>query len=150
MELILKQDVDHLGFTDDLVTVKPGYGRNFLIPQGRAVMATPGAKKQLAETVKQRAHKEASNIKAAQSQADKLNGMDLKMPVKSGEGDKLFGSVSTTDLSDVLAKEGVEIDKKFISIAGGNIKRLGQYEATIRFHREVQATLIFEVVAIKA
>ncbi|WP_194850412.1 50S ribosomal protein L9 [Nonlabens antarcticus] len=149
MELILKQDVDHLGFTDDLVTVKAGYGRNFLIPQGKAVMATPGAKKQLAETVKQRAHKEESNIKAAQSQADKLNGMDLKMAVKSGEGDKLFGSVTTSDLSDALAKEGVEIDKKYITVAGGNIKRLGQYEATIRFHRQVQAIFTFEVVGLK-
>lgn len=150
MELILKQDVDQLGFTDDVVTVKPGYGRNFLIPQGKAIMATPGAKKQLAETMKQRAHKEASNVKAAQSQADKLNALELKMSVKAGEGDKLFGSVTTADLSDALAKEGVEIDKKFITIAGGNIKRLGQYEATVRFHREVQTSFTFEVVAAKA
>lgn len=150
MELILKQDVDHLGFTDDVVTVKPGYGRNFLIPQGKAVMATPGAKKQLAETMKQRAHKEASNVKAAKSQADKLSELELKMSVKAGEGDKLFGSVTTADLSDALAKEGVEIDKKFITIAGGNIKRLGQYEATVRFHREVQTSFTFEVVAAKA
>lgn len=150
MELILKQDVDHLGFTDDVVTVKPGYGRNFLIPQGKAVMATPGAKKQLAETMKQRAHKEASNVKAAQSQADKLSALELKMAVKAGEGDKLFGSVTTADLSDALAKEGVEIDKKFITIAGGNIKRLGQYDVTVRFHREVQTSFTFEVVAAKA
>ena len=149
MELILKQDVDHLGFTDDVVTVKPGYGRNFLIPHGKAVIATPGAKKQLAETMKQRAHKEASNVKAAQSQADKLSALELKMAVKSGEGDKLFGSVTTADLSDALAKEGIEIDKKFITIAGGNIKRLGQYEATVRFHREVQTTFTFEVVALQ-
>ncbi len=149
MELILKQDVDHLGFTDDVVTVKPGYGRNYLIPQGKAIMATPGAKKQLAETMKQRAHKEASNVKAAQSQADKLAALELKMAVKAGEGDKLFGSVTTADLSDALAKEGIEIDKKFITIAGGNIKRLGQYEATVRFHREVQTSFTFDVVATK-
>ena len=112
-------------------------------------MATTGAKKQLAETMKQRSHKEASNVKAAQSQADKLTALDLKMSVKAGEGDKLFGSVTTADLSDALAKEGVEIDKKFITIAGGNIKRLGQYEATVRFHREVQTNFTFEVVALK-
>jgi large subunit ribosomal protein L9 len=147
MELILKQDVEHLGFADDLVTVKPGYGRNYLIPNELAVMATPGAKKQLQETLKQRAHKEASSIKAAQQQADKLTALDLKMAVKAGEGDKLFGSVTTADLSDALAKEGVEIDKKYISIAGGNIKRLGLYEADVRFHREVQTNFQFDVVA---
>lgn len=146
MELILKKDVEHLGFTDDLVTVKPGYGRNFLIPQGLAVMATAGAKKQLAETTKQRAHKEASNIKAAQSQADKLTALNLKIGAKTGDGDKLFGSITTADLSDAFAKEGIEIDKKFISVAGGNIKRLGQYEASVRFHREVTTVINFDVV----
>lgn len=147
MELILRKDVEHLGFTDDLVTVKPGYGRNYLIPQGLAIMATTGAKKQLAETTKQRAHKEASNIKAAQSQADKFTALDLKIAAKTGDGDKLFGSITTADVSDALAKEGIEVDKKFISVAGGNIKRLGQYEAAVRFHREVTTMLIFDVVA---
>ncbi len=149
MELILKKDVDNLGFTDDLVDVKPGYGRNFLIPQGLAIMATSGAKKQLAETTKQRAYKEQSNIKAANGQAEKLNGMDLKIQAKTGDGDKLFGSITTADVSDALAKNGVEVDKKFISVAGGAIKRLGQYEAAIRFHREVTTTITFDVVAAK-
>ncbi len=149
MELILKKDVEHLGFTDDVVTVKPGYGRNFLIPNGFAVMATSSAKKVLAETLKQRAHKEASNIKAAQEQADKLAALDLKITAKTGDGDKLFGSITTADVSDALAKNGVEIEKKFISVAGGTIKRLGQYEADVRFHREVSAKLTFNVVAEK-
>jgi len=149
MELILKKDVEHLGFTDDVVTVKPGYGRNFLIPQGMAIMATPGAKKQLAETIKQRAHKEANNIKLAQEQSDKLSGLEVKIAAKTGDGDKLFGSVTTQDLADALAKQGVELDKKFISVAGGNIKRLGQYEATLRFHREVVSSFNFDVVAAK-
>ncbi|AGC78125.1 LSU ribosomal protein L9P [Nonlabens dokdonensis] len=149
MELILKKDVEHLGFTDDVVTVKPGYGRNFLIPNGLAVMATTSAKKVLAETLKQRAHKEASNIKAAQEQADKLAALDLKITAKTGDGDKLFGSITTADVSDALAKNDVEIEKKFISVAGGTIKRLGQYEADIRFHREVSSKLIFNVVAEK-
>ncbi|HAJ81930.1 MAG: 50S ribosomal protein L9 [Zunongwangia sp.] len=146
MELILKKDVDNLGFKDDVVSVKNGYGRNFLIPQGFAALATPSAKKVLAETLKQRAYKEQKHIDEAKKQAEKLNGLDIKIIAKAGAGDKLFGSITNADLADVLAKEGVEIDKKYISIAGGNIKRLGQYEATLRFHREVISTLSFDVV----
>ena len=149
MELILKKDVDNLGFTDDLVTVKNGYGRNFLIPQGLAVLATPSTKKLLAETLKQRAFKEKKIIEDAQKEADKLNGLEIKIASKAGEGDKLFGSVNNANLADALEKEGVAIDKKFISIAGGIIKRTGQYEATIRFHREVIANFTFDVVAEK-
>lgn len=149
MELILKKDVEHLGFTDDLVSVKPGYGRNFLIPNKLAVMATSSAKKVLAETLKQRAHKEAANVKAAQEQADQLAALELKISAKTGDGNKLFGSITTSDVSDVLAKNGIEIEKKFISVAGGSIKRLGQYEADVRFHRDVTAKLTFNVVADK-
>lgn len=147
MELILKQDVDNLGFKDDLVNVKNGYGRNYLIPQGYANLATPSAKKMLAETLKQRAYKEQKHIDEAKKQAEKLNDIEIKMTAKTGSGDKLFGSITNGDLADALAKEGVEIEKKFISIAGGNIKRLGQYEATLRFHREVVSTFTFDVVA---
>ncbi len=148
MELILKKDVEHLGFTDDVVTVKNGYGRNYLIPNGAAVLATPSARKVLAETLKQRAYKEKSVIESAQKEADKLNSLlEFKIAAKTGEGDKLFGSVTNADLADALEKEGVTIEKKFISIAGGSIKRTGQYEATIRFHREVIATFTFDVVA---
>ncbi|QAA80439.1 50S ribosomal protein L9 [Aequorivita sp. H23M31] len=146
MELILKKDVENLGFTDDLVTVKNGYGRNFLIPQGHAVLATPSAKKMLAETLKQRAFKEKKVVDEAKSQADKLNGLEIKITAKTGEGDKLFGSVTNADLADALEKEGVSIDKKFIAIAGGVVKRAGQYDATIRFHREVISTLTFDVI----
>ncbi|MEZ4779493.1 MAG: 50S ribosomal protein L9 [Flavobacteriaceae bacterium] len=147
MELILKKDVENVGFADDVVTVKNGYGRNYLIPQGFAILATPSAKKVLAETLKQRAHKEKKLVDDAQKQANKLNGLEIKIAAKTGEGDKLFGSVSNADLTEALAKEGVEIDKKFISIAGGLIKRTGKYEATIRFHRDVVANLSFDVVA---
>lgn len=147
MELILKKDVENLGFTDDVVTVKNGYGRNFLIPQGYAIMATGSAKKVLAEKLKQRAHKEQKVIDDAKKQAEKLNGLEIKISAKAGEGDKLFGSVTNGDLADTLEKAGVSIEKKFISVAGGNIKRTGQYEATIRFHREVIETLTFDVVA---
>lgn len=147
MQLILKKDVENLGFANDLVEVKNGYGRNFLIPQGHAELATPSAKKVLAETLKQRAFKEKKQVETAQKQADKLTGIELKLTAKAGVGDKMFGSLSNADVSDALAKQGVEIEKKFINILGGNIKRLGQYEASLRFHREVIATFTFDVVA---
>ncbi len=147
MELILKQDVENLGFTDDLVTVKNGYGRNFLIPQGLAVLATPSAKKVLAETLKQRAFKEKKVIEDAQQEAEKLSGLEIKITAKAGEGDKLFGSVNNANLAEALEKEGIELDKKFISIAGGNIKRVGKYDAKIRFHRDVVADFSFDVIA---
>ncbi|MDR9456138.1 MAG: 50S ribosomal protein L9 [Salegentibacter sp.] len=147
MELILKKDVDNLGFKDDVVNVKNGYGRNFLIPQGFAQLATPSAKKVLAETLKQRAYKEQKHIDEAKKQAEKLNGLEIKITAKAGAGDKLFGSITNADLADALAKEGVEIEKKFINIAGGNIKRLGQYDATLRFHREVISNFSFDVVS---
>ncbi|MCW5521170.1 50S ribosomal protein L9 [Aureitalea sp. L0-47] len=147
MELILKKDVDNLGFTDDLVTVKNGYGRNYLIPQGYAVLATPSAKKVLAETLKQRAYKEQKIIEDAKVEAEKLNEIELKIGAKAGEGNKLFGSVTNADLADALEKEGVTIEKKYITIAGGSIKRVGNYEASIRFHRDVVTNFAFDVVA---
>ena len=147
MELILKKDVENLGFADDLVTVKNGYGRNCLIPQGVAVLATPSSKKMLAETLKQRAFKEKKVVDAAQALSDKLTGLEVKITAKTGEADKLFGSVTNADLMEVLEKEGIAIDKKYIAIAGGIVKRAGQYDATIRFHRDVVTTFTFEVVA---
>ncbi|NQX77621.1 50S ribosomal protein L9 [Gilvibacter sp.] len=147
MELILKKDVENLGFTDDIVTVKNGYGRNYLIPQGYAILATSSAKKVLAETLKQRAFKEQKLVDDATKEADKLNGLELKITAKAGEGDKLFGSVNNADVAEALEKAGVSIEKKFISVAGGNIKRTGQYEAKVRFHRDVIANLTFDVVA---
>jgi large subunit ribosomal protein L9 len=147
MELILKKDVENLGFTDDLVTVKNGFGRNFLIPQGHAVLATPSAKKVLAETLKQRAFKEKKVIEDAKAEAEKLNGLEIKISAKTGEGDKLFGSINNINLAETLEKAGVSIDKKFITIAGGTIKRTGTYDATIRFHRDVVSSFAFDVVA---
>ena len=146
MELILKKDVENLGFTDDVVQVKNGYGRNFLIPQGLAMLATPSARKVLAETLKQRAHKEKKMVDDAQAEANKLNGLEVKITAKTGEGDKLFGSVSNGDLSEELAKNGVSLDKKFISVQGGLIKRTGKYDAKIRFHRDVVVDFSFEVI----
>ncbi|MBU2929401.1 50S ribosomal protein L9 [Winogradskyella psychrotolerans] len=151
MELILKQDVDNLGFKDDIVSVKNGYGRNFLIPQGQAIMATSSAKKVLAETLKQRAYKEKTIIADAEKTAEALRGLDIKITAKAGTGatagDKLFGSITTIDLAAALKNAGHDVDKKFISINGGNIKRLGQYEAAIRLHRSVTVDLTFDVIA---
>ena len=147
MELILKQDVQDLGFKDDIVTVKPGYGRNFLIPQGLATLATPSAKKVLAENLKQRAHREQKLIDDAQKIADTLKALEIKIPAKVGAGDKLFGSVSNIDLSEAISKAGESIDRKFITIQGGLIKRTGPYNAKIRLHREVVIDFPFEVIA---
>jgi len=149
MELILKADVENLGFKDDLVNVKNGYGRNFLIPQGLASMATPSAKKVLAENLKQKAHKEKKIIDAANKTAEALKTLEVKIPAKTGAGDKLFGSVTTIDLAAALAKDGHEIDKKYISINGGTVKRTGTANAQIRLHRDVILEFPFEVVAEK-
>ncbi len=147
MEIILKNDVENLGFADDIITVKNGYARNFLIPQGLAILATPSAKKVLAETLKQRAYKEQKSIDDANSLATKMKSIEFKLTAKAGESDKLFGSISNADLAEALEREGISIDKKYIAIPGGLIKQLGQFEATVRFHRNVIATMSFSVVA---
>ena len=147
MEIILKQDVENLGFTDDIVTVKNGYGRNHLIPQGFAVLATTSAKKVLAETLKQRAFKEEKLIKDATKIANAINELDIKIVAKTGDGSKLFGSVNNGNVAEALAAAGQEIDKKFIKVEGGNIKRLGKYNSTIRLHRAVIVELPIEVIA---
>ncbi len=147
MELILKEDVQDLGFKDDIVTVKNGYGRNFLIPQGLATLATPSAKKVLAENLKQRAHKEKKIIDEANTMAEAIKQLEIRIPAKAGAGDKLFGSVSNIDLAAALEKAGHQIDRKFINIKGGAIKRVGPYNAIIRLHREVIVDFPFEVIA---
>ncbi|TCP24726.1 LSU ribosomal protein L9P [Tenacibaculum skagerrakense] len=149
MELILKQDVENLGFKDDVVTVKNGYGRNYLIPHGYAILATTSAKKVLAENLKQRAFKEAKLVEDANKLAETIKGYELKIASKVGSGDKLFGSVGNADVADALAKEGTEIEKKFIKVTGGTVKRLGKYNAAVRLHRTVVADITFEVVAEK-
>ncbi|CAI8373665.1 MAG: 50S ribosomal protein L9 [Owenweeksia sp. TMED14] len=146
MEVILKADVDNLGYKDDLITVKNGYGRNFLIPQGKAVFATPSAKKMLAEDIRQKAHKEEKIIKNANSTAEGLSRIDLKISAKSGKTGKLFGAVTNSDISSKLAEMGHSIDKKFIQILGGTIKSAGKYSAKIRLHREVITDFNFEVI----
>jgi large subunit ribosomal protein L9 len=147
MELILKQDVENIGFKDDVVTVKNGYGRNFLIPQGSAILATSSAKKVLEETVKQRAFKEAKVIEDATKIANTIKGLEIKITSKVGSGDKLFGSVNNADVAAAIAKAGTEIDRKFVKVVGGSVKRLGKYEASVRLHRAVVAAITFDVIA---
>ncbi|MEO9511382.1 MAG: 50S ribosomal protein L9 [Flavobacteriaceae bacterium] len=147
MELILREDIQDLGFKDDVVTVKNGYGRNYLIPKGLAALATPSAKKVLAENLKQRAHKEKKVIDQANKTAEALKKLEIRISAKVGAGDKLFGSVNNIDLAAALSKAGNEIDRKFITIKGGTIKRVGPYDAQIRLHREVIVDLPFEVIA---
>ena len=147
MELILKKDVANLGFIDDVVAVKNGYGRNFLIPHGYAILATTSAKKVLAETLKQRSYKEEKIVKEAQAIADAIKALEIKITAKVGSGDKLFGSISNGDVADAIAKTGTEIDKKFITVLGGLVKRLGKYDAKVRLHREVIVDLPFDVIA---
>ncbi|MFD0962931.1 50S ribosomal protein L9 [Pseudofulvibacter geojedonensis] len=149
MELILKQDVENLGFKDDVVTVKNGYGRNYLIPTGAAILATPSAKKVLAENLKQRAFKEQKMVDDATKLADTLKALEVKISSKAGSGDKLFGSVNNANIAEALEKAGHSIEKKFITVAGGNIKRTGRYTAKVRLHRSVIVDFPFEVVAEK-
>jgi len=144
MELILKQDVQNLGFKDDVVTVKAGYGRNFLIPQGFAHMATPTAKKVLAENLKQRAFKEQKVVNDAKATAEALKALEIKITAKAG-GEKLFGSVTNADIAEALEKAGQPIDRKFIT--SGIVKRIGKYSASIRLHREVIVELPYEIAA---
>ncbi len=147
MELILKKDVQNLGFKDDVVAVKAGYGRNFLIPQGFAQLATPSAKKVLAENLKQKAHKEAKIVNDAKSLAEALKALEIKISAKAG-GEKLFGSITNIDIAEAIAKSGHEIDRKFIT--SGIVKRTGKYSASVRLHREVIVELGYEIVAEKA
>ncbi|MDA8728871.1 MAG: 50S ribosomal protein L9 [Flavicella sp.] len=146
MEVILKKDVENLGFKDDIVAVKNGYGRNFLIPQGQAVLATGSAKKVLAENLKQRAYKEEKIVKEATKIAEAIKALEIKITAKVGEGTKLFGSVSNIDVAEAIAKSGTEIDKKFIKVTGGLVKRTGKYNASVRLHRDVVAEISFEIV----
>jgi large subunit ribosomal protein L9 len=146
MELILKNDVPNLGFKDDLVSVKNGYGRNYLIPQGLAILATPSSKKVLAENIKQREFKEKKIIDEANKLVKKLTKLELKIGAKSGTGGKLFGSISSSDLNSELSNLGYDFDKKIIKIMGGSVKRLGTYVATLRLHRNVVHELSFEVI----
>ena len=144
MEIILIKDVENLGYANDIVTVKPGYANNFLIPQGYAKTATASAKKVLAENLRQRAHKDAKILADAQALAEKLANLPLSFTVKAEEG-KIFGSITSADVAEALAAKGVEVEKKNISVEA--IKTVGEYKATVKLHREVKAEVALSVVA---
>ena len=146
MEVILKTDIKGLGYKNDLVNVKPGYGRNYLIPQGFAVLATGSNKKVLAENIKQAAHKAEKIKTAALELAEKLSNLTLEIKAKIGESGKIFGKVTTLQISDALAANGVEIDRKKISI-NVPVQGAGEFEAEVDLHREVKSSVKFVVVA---
>jgi len=146
MEIILLEDVNNLGYKDDVVTVKNGYGRNFLIPQKKAVLATPSAKKVLAENLKQRAHKLEKIKKEATELAEKLNGLSLTIGAKASSTGTIFGSVNNIQIAETLAKKGFVVDRKSIIIKEA-VKELGTYKATLKLHKDVSAEISFEVVA---
>lgn len=147
MEIILLQDVNKLGQKDDIVNVKAGYGRNFLIPRGYAVAATSSAKKMHAENLKQRAHKEEKIKALAQEMAGKLAGVKVTVGAKTSTSGKIFGSVNTIQIAEALKEKGFDIDRKNITLPLDQIKEVGSYKAVVKLHREVKVDIDFEIVA---
>ena len=146
MEIILKEDVINLGYKDDIVKVRDGYGRNYLIPQKKAVVATPSARKMLAEELKQRAHKLEKIKNEMVELAAKLENLQLTIAAKVSETGKLFGAVGNIQVAEALAAQGFEIDRKIIVVKDA-VKELGSYKAAIKLHREVSVEVAFDVVA---
>jgi large subunit ribosomal protein L9 len=145
MELILKKNVDKLGYKDDIVEVKPGYALNFLIPQGYGIIASESEKKAHAEVLRQRSHKEEKVKEEAQAIATKINGITIKIGAKVGENGRIFGSVNTVQLSEALKAEGIDVDRKSLKIVQEPIKEVGTYAAEANLHKEVSAEFSFEV-----
>lgn len=147
MEIILKQDIANLGYKDDIVKVKTGYARNYLIPNGFAINATESAKKQHAEILRQRAHKEEKIRKEAADLAEKLKSVSLTIGAKTSSKGKIFGSVNTIQIAEALKEKGFEIERKNISVKEELIKEIGNYTATVKLHKEVKVEIPFEIVA---
>ena len=146
MEIMLKEDMQNLGHKNDIVTVKNGYGRNYLIPQGLAILATPSAKKVHAENLRQRAHKEEKIKNEALEVAKTLEGKSFTIGAKASSTGKIFGSVNTIQIAEALTKEGFSVERKNISMKE-DAKELGTYAATVKLHREVKVDISIEVVA---
>ena len=147
MEIILLQDVSNLGNKDEIVKVKNGYARNYLIPNGMAINATESSKKILAENTKQRAHKEAKIKADAELVAKKMEGLKLTIGAKTSSTGKIFGSVNTIQIAEALSEKGFDIDRKVISLKEEQIKEVGTYTAEIKLHREVKVAIEFEVIS---
>ena len=146
MEIILKKNVDGLGEIDDLITVKDGYGRNYLIPNGTAKLATASEKKVREENLRQRSHKIEKIKKEAEATASKLAETSLKVGAKVGENGKIFGSVTNVQLADALSALGFSVERKNIVIVNEPIKQIGTYEAKVKLHRDIETTFNFEVI----
>jgi len=146
MNVILKTKVEHLGDKDELVTVKAGYGRNYLIPQGKAILATASARKMHEETLRQRSHKATKVLEEAKALAEKIQDTTVKIGAKVGEAGKIFGSVNTVQIAEALKEAGYEIDRKSISLGTDSIKEVGTYTATIKLQKDVSVEISFEVV----
>ncbi len=145
MEIILKQDIPNLGNKDDIVNVKPGYGRNLLIPKGLGSLATVTNKKIHAETLRQRTHKEAKNRESAEKQVEIISGIEVKIGAKTSSTGKIFGSVNNIQIAEALNSKGFEIDRKNITIVGDIIKEIGTYTAIVKLYKDIKAEISFEV-----
>ena len=148
MEIILTQDVKNLGYKNDIVNVKPGYARNFLIPQGMAILATESARKVLAENMRQQAYKQEKIKKEAQDIAAVLEGLSLRIPAKAAQTGKIYGSVNNVQIANAIKEaKGIEIDRKHILVDDDTIKEVGNYKAKVRLHKDVTVEISFEVFA---
>ena len=146
MEVLLKKDIDRLGNKDELVEVKNGYGRNFLIPKGFAILATDSVKKMHSETLKQRSHKDNQLKEEATKIYEKMSKKTFEVPAKVGENGKIFGSITNIQLADSLDKAGFKVERKNITLPTGNLKSVGKFEADIVLHKEVKGKISFEIV----
>lgn len=146
MQIILKKDIDKLGYKDEIVKVKDGYARNYLLPRDMAIVATDSAKKIHSENLKQRAHKETKIKAEAEKTAAKLREISIKVGAKAGDNGKIFGSVNTIQVADALKKLGFDFERKNIIIKNEPIKTLGSYEAVIKIHKEISETIKFDVI----
>ena len=148
MEIILTQDVKNLGYKNDIVNVKPGYARNYLIPQGMAILATESARKVLAENMRQQAYKQEKIKKEAQELATVLEGLSLRIPAKAASTGKIYGSVNNVQIANAIKEaKGIEIDRKHILVDDDTIKEVGNYKAKVRLHKDVTVEISFEVFA---
>ena len=147
MDVILKQDVERLGAKHDIVAVKNGFARNFLIPKGFAIAATESARKVVAETIRQQSHKARKTLEDAQAFAEKINGLSVKIGAKAGESGKIFGSVNNIQVAEAMAAAGHIIERKQIDLGSESIRDLGSYTAKVKLHKDVTAEVTFEVVA---
>jgi large subunit ribosomal protein L9 len=146
MEIILKQDVEHLGYKNDVVKVKDGYAVNFLIPTGKAIVASSSNLKVHQENMRQQSHKAEKVLSDAKTAAEKISAMTIRIPAKAGESGKIFGSINTVMLAEALRAQGVEVERKNIKVDEENIRTLGNYTAEVLLHKEVRASFSFEVV----